>query len=35
VSECHDGLIGTRNAPTVIKTAYMDTLFWDSREPEP
>ncbi len=34
VSEGHDGLLGTRNAPTVINSAYMDTLFWDGREPD-
>jgi cytochrome c peroxidase len=34
VSKGHDGLLGTRNAPTVINTAYMETLFWDGREPD-
>jgi len=34
VSEGHDGLLGTRNAPTVINAAYMKTLFWDGREPD-
>ncbi|MGW8311142.1 MAG: cytochrome-c peroxidase, partial [Thiogranum sp.] len=34
VSEGHDGLLGTRNAPTVINAAYMETLFWDGREPD-
>jgi cytochrome c peroxidase len=34
VSEGHDGLLGTRNAPTVINSAYMQTLFWDGREPD-
>jgi cytochrome c peroxidase len=33
VSRGHDGLLGTRNAPTVINAAYMTTLFWDGREP--
>ena len=34
VSEGHNGLLGTRNAPTVINAAYMKTLFWDGREPD-
>jgi cytochrome c peroxidase len=34
VSKGHDGLLGTRNAPTVINSAYMETLFWDGREPD-
>ena len=34
VSEGHNGLLGTRNAPTVINSAYMKTLFWDGREPD-
>jgi cytochrome c peroxidase len=34
VSEGHNGLTGTRNAPTVINSAYMETLFWDGREPD-
>jgi cytochrome c peroxidase len=34
VSKGHHGLLGTRNAPTVINTAYMKTLFWDGREPD-
>ena len=34
VSKGHDGLLGTRNAPTVINAAYMKTLFWDGREPD-
>ncbi|MGW8311037.1 MAG: cytochrome-c peroxidase [Thiogranum sp.] len=34
VSRGHDGLLGTRNAPTVINAAYMQTLFWDGREPD-
>jgi len=25
---------GTRNAPTVLNSAYMKTLFWDGREPD-
>jgi len=27
------GLQGTRNAPTVINSAYFNTLFWDGRSP--
>jgi len=34
VSKGHNGLLGTRNAPTVINAAYMKTLFWDGREPD-
>ena len=34
VSRGHNGLLGTRNAPTVINSAYMQTLFWDGREPD-
>ena len=34
VSKGHNGLLGTRNAPTVINTAYMQTQFWDGREPD-
>ncbi len=34
VSEGFNGLTGTRNAPTVINSAYMTTLFWDGREPD-
>jgi cytochrome c peroxidase len=34
VSEGHDGLLGTRNAPTVVNAAYMETLSWDGREPD-
>lgn len=34
VSRGHNGLLGTRNAPTVINAAYMQTLFWDGREPD-
>lgn len=33
VSEGINGLTGTRNAPTVINAAYMETQFWDGREP--
>ena len=33
VSEGISGLKGTRNAPTVINSAYMKTQFWDGREP--
>lgn len=34
VSKGFNGLTGTRNAPTVINSAYMETLFWDGREPD-
>ncbi len=34
VSTGFDGRTGTRNAPTVINSAYMTTLFWDGREPD-
>ena len=34
VSEGFKGLTGTRNAPTVINSAYMKTLFLDGREPD-
>ncbi len=34
VSEGHNGQLGTRNAPTVINAAYMETQFWDGREPD-
>jgi cytochrome c peroxidase len=34
VSEGINKLKGTRNAPTVINSAYMTTLFWDGREPD-
>jgi len=27
-------LTGTRNAPTVLNSAYMKTLFWDGRSPD-
>lgn len=33
VSEGINKLKGTRNAPTVINSAYMRTLFWDGRSP--
>ena len=32
VSKGHNGLLGTRNAPTVINAAFMTSLFWDGRE---
>ncbi len=32
VSVGFNGLTGTRNAPTVLNSAYMKTLFWDGRE---
>ncbi len=34
VSKGFNGLTGTRNAPTVLNSAYMETLFWDGREPD-
>ncbi|MEN8204756.1 MAG: cytochrome c peroxidase [Pseudomonadota bacterium] len=34
VSEGIHKLTGTRNAPTVINSAYMQTQFWDGREPD-
>lgn len=34
VSKGFNELTGTRNAPTVINSAYMNTLFWDGREPD-
>jgi len=34
VSEGFNKLTGTRNAPTVINAAYMQTLFLDGREPD-
>ena len=34
VSEGINKLTGTRNAPTIINAAYMQTLFWDGREPD-
>jgi cytochrome c peroxidase len=27
----HDGRAGTRNAPSLLNVAYLDTLFWDGR----
>lgn len=33
VSEGIEALKGTRNAPTVINAAYMESQFWDGREP--
>ena len=33
VSEGINKLTGTRNAPTVINSAYIPALFWDGREP--
>ncbi len=34
VSKGFMGQTGTRNAPTVINSAYMKTTFWDGREPD-
>jgi cytochrome c peroxidase len=34
VSQGFNSLTGTRNAPTVINAAYLQTLFWDGREPD-
>lgn len=34
VSEGIHKLTGTRNAPTVINSAYFTTLFWDGRSPD-
>jgi len=34
VSKGFKDLTGTRNAPTVVNSAYMTTLFWDGREPD-
>lgn len=34
VSEGFNKLTGTRNAPTVLNSAYMTSLFWDGREPD-
>lgn len=34
VSEGINKLTGTRNAPTVINSAYYETLFWDGRSPD-
>ena len=33
VSEGIDQLKGTRNAPTVVNSVYLQTQFWDGREP--
>ncbi|MBN1240344.1 MAG: c-type cytochrome [Gammaproteobacteria bacterium] len=33
VSQGIDGLLGTRNAPTVVNAAYNETQFWDGRSP--
>jgi len=33
VSEGIEKLTGTRNAPTVVNSAYMTTMFWDGRSP--
>jgi len=34
VSEGINELTGTRNAPTVVNSAYATTLFWDGRSPD-
>lgn len=34
VSKGFNDLTGTRNAPTVLNSAYLSTLFWDGREPD-
>lgn len=34
VSQGVKKLTGTRNAPTVINAAYMQSMFWDGREPD-
>lgn len=34
VSTGVQGLTGTRNAPTVVNAAYMESMFWDGREPD-
>ncbi len=34
VSEGIDGLTGTRNAPTVVNSAFNKTQFWDGRSPD-
>ena len=34
VSEGIGKLTGTRNAPTVVNAAYMQSMFWDGREPD-
>ncbi|MGD8237138.1 MAG: cytochrome c peroxidase [Armatimonadota bacterium] len=33
VSEGINKLTGTRNAPTVVNSAYFETMFWDGRSP--
>ena len=34
VSVGHNGLTGTRNAPTVLNAAFNQSQFWDGREPD-
>ncbi|HDR46199.1 MAG TPA: cytochrome-c peroxidase, partial [Geoalkalibacter subterraneus] len=34
VAEGVNSLKGTRNSPTVINAAYLDSMFWDGREPD-
>ena len=34
VSAGHNGLTGTRNAPTVLNAAFNKSQFWDGREPD-
>lgn len=34
VSVGHSGLTGTRNAPTVLNSAFNQSQFWDGREPD-
>ena len=34
VSEGIEGLKGTRNAPTVLNAAFLETQFWDGRSPD-
>jgi len=34
VSKGFNDLTGTRNAPTVLNSAYMTSMFWDGREPD-
>jgi len=34
VSAGHNGLTGTRNAPTVLNAAFNHSQFWDGREPD-
>ena len=33
-SEGHNGLAGSRNAPTVVNAAFYKSQFWDGREPD-